>query len=174
MASFISSALDYRREDWQGVLNGRILLQGQGADPENLIGSGELTLSDTRLWEQPLPLRIFELLNLSNPDRYAFTSASIRFEFARKDLFLSDLRFIGKGLSVHGRGWIRDWSLLDLAFVPGSGAETLSPPLIEPLKQGLAQIRVKGNLNDFETRIDFIPPLSAPITNLLDAILRKD
>ncbi|MFH0964057.1 MAG: hypothetical protein V2A58_08590 [Planctomycetota bacterium] len=174
MASFISSVLDYRREDWQGVLNGRILLRGEGADPENLVGSGELGLTQTSLWEQPLPLRIFELLNLSNPDRYAFTSAFIRFEFARKDLFLRELRFIGKGLSVHGRGWIRDWSLLDLAFVPGRGSETLSPALIEPLKQELISIRIKGNLNDFETRIDLFPALSAPITDLLDAVLGRE
>jgi len=174
MASFLKSVIDYRRDDFQGVVSGDIFLQGEGLDPGNLHGRGSLDLTEGKLWEQPTLLRVFNLLSLAPVDQYAFRAAKLDVRFGRDTIHIDDMRLVGRGMTVFGKGKVRGGSELDLVFVLGSGTDVPKIPLLETVKQQMINVRVRGDVNDPDVRVDFVAPIAGAVSDFMDELLKDE
>ena len=175
METLLRSAMDYEKNDFVGRVNGDILIQGEGLSPENLVASGRLALSDGKLWEQPIALKVFHALSLSPVDQYAFRSADMAFRMGRGDVFVDDMRLEGKAMTVYGKGTVREQQQIDFVFILGSGTDNMPLiPIMEDIKKQMVNVRVRGDLNDFEARVDFVAPISGPVSDFLEDLLRRD
>lgn len=174
MASFLQSVIDYQRGDFQGVVNGDILLQSDGLDPADLHGRGKLELTGGKLWEQPTLLKVFNLLNLAPGDQYAFRGAELDIRFGRDTIYVDDMRLLGRGMTIFGKGQVRNRKELDLVFVLGSGTEMPIIPLIEGFKQQMVNVRVRGDVNDPDVRIYLVAPIAGPLSDFMDELLKDE
>ena len=175
METLLRSAIDYEKNDFQGTVNGDILIQGEGLSPDNLVASGRLALTDGKLWEQPIALKVFHALSLSPVDQYAFRSADMAFRMGRGDVFVDDMRLQGKAMTVYGKGTIREQQQIDFVFILGSGTDNMPVmAIMEDIKKQMVNVRVRGDLNDFEARVDFVAPISGPVSDFLEDLLRRE
>jgi hypothetical protein len=163
----------------QGLLSGRLLLQGQGADAANLVGRAELRVREGRLWEIPFVFSLFKVLNLSLPERTAFTDATVSFDFYNRHVLVKQLDLAGDAFSIYGAGAIEPNGAVDLSFETGWGRFRLPKlPLISPVVRGLQKqivsVRMTGKLN--EPRIEILPivPITAPVKGFLDTVSRRN
>ena len=168
--------LKTRGGELEGLLSGRVLLQGQGTDPANLVGKAELTVHNGTLWEIPFVFRLLKMLNLSLPERTAFTDASANFDFYDRSVHVSRLNLIGNAISIYGKGVVKSNREVAFSFETGWGRMRLPElPFISLVVKGLQKqiisVKMTGTLSDPKLEILPIVPLTAPVKGLVDAIL---
>ncbi|MBD3676033.1 MAG: hypothetical protein HUJ26_21195 [Planctomycetaceae bacterium] len=137
----------------QGDVNARLVLEGSGQDPANLIGEGRIEIKPAALYELPVVLRIFQTLNITAPpDRAAFDEAIMQFQIRNEQFEFSSIDLLGNALSLRGRGTVRFDEKIDLEFfsiVPKSQPVIpLVREIVRSASYGLVAVDVKGSISD--------------------------
>ena len=78
-------------------------------------------------------------------------------------------------MTVYGKGTVREQKFIDFVFILGSGTDNMPLlPGMEDIKKQMVNVRVRGDLNDFEARVDFVAPISGPVSDFLEDLLKRE
>jgi len=171
LGPFVRDTFDYRGQELIGRLAGDIILQGTGTERTELVGLGDLSITDGELYRMPLLLRILSLLQLSASGEAAFSRARVNYAMLDGELLINDLVLSGHGLRIFGDGTVTKHDRLELTLYTGFGrGELPHVPLVsdlaELLGKQLARLEVGGTFDEPEVVIEPLTPLSAPLIDL--------
>jgi hypothetical protein len=151
-----------------GLLSGRVLVQGQGTDFADAVGQADFRIRKGTLWQIPPVLSLLNVLNLSLPERTAFTDASARLEFAGSRLTFKELNFIGNAVSIYGEGQILPSGLTEFSFLTGVGR--LAPPeipiltpVLKVIGKQIVEVKVSGKYTDPKFEVVPVAPVTGAI-----------
>jgi hypothetical protein len=156
-----------------GKVKATLNLQARAGD-ETIEASGYVDISDARLYEVPLAVRVFNALRLASGDRTAFTSARVLYFMRGKRLILGDVRLNGPTVSLYGAGTVEPDGRLDLQFVPGGKDEDPLIPALSQLAEGLRKelvvVRVTGTLAEPKVEMQSLSGVTGPLKELLGLV----
>ncbi|HUW56979.1 MAG TPA: AsmA-like C-terminal region-containing protein [Planctomycetota bacterium] len=175
LKQFLQAEFNTRTDQLRGRLSGKLLLQGQGTDAGNLVGQAEMQVRQGSLWEIPFVLALLKVLNLSPPERTAFTDATAKLEFYNRHVDVKHLNLMGNAVSVYGEGRVKRGGAVDLNFVTGLGRLRLPElPLISPVMRGIQkqilQVKMTGTLREPKLEVVPIAPVTTPVKDIVDNI----
>ena len=158
-----------------GLLSGKLRLQGKGADTRALVGEADLKVSRGKLWEVPFVLALLKVLDLSFPERTAFTNADCKFAFYGKKVHVSELNLVGSAVSIYGKGTVASTGAVNFNFETGLGRLRLPPvPVVSDIVRGVQQqilsVKMTGTLKQPKLEILPIVPITLPMMGLVDSI----
>ena len=164
-----------------GVLRGRLDLEGEGLNPEKLRGKGHVRIDRGRLYNIPVLLSVFSVLDLTIPRHSPVSDAYGTFRVGDGRLTIKDLLLSGGDIPVHLEGHVAmekntklpDQPLKLLVTVPASPNVLDSVPVvgwikkhtIDRLRHLILQARVKGTFSDYT-----VSTVTDPITRPIKAI----
>jgi hypothetical protein len=170
----------------QGLATGQLFLTGrEPVRPEDpaLEGHGSLDVLDGQLYNLPLLLDLFKVLNLRAPDRTAFEEAHARFALRDRQVTVSRLDLMGNAVSLGGRGELQtDGTGVDFRFhtIYSRASQFLPQPVQQAanaVSRGLYQIRVSGSVAEGGGGLTFrqepVPALVQPLKHGLDRVRAK-
>ncbi len=156
----------------RGTMNGWIELQGSGDASNDLVGQGQLQISPAELYELPIIVQIFEVLNFVNPSKAAFQYARLDFNVANRSFLFDQIDLVGNTISLRGRGAADFDGNLALDFFSMLPRNQLPPPvsiLVGQVTKGWVGVEVRGNLDVPVARIRPVPSLDGALRNFLQA-----
>jgi len=142
-----------------------------GNDPSDMEASGYADVTDARLYELPLVVRVLAALRLAPADRAAFEKARILYFVRGQRLYLGDIRLMGRALSLYGAGTLEPDGQLNLTFLTGKkDADPLIPALselAEGIRRELVIVLVTGTLAEPKVEMRTLSSLTAPLRELV-------
>lgn len=154
-----------------GLMNGRIVLQGEGTDPNRLSGSGQLAISPAALYDLPLIVAIFQALTLTPPKNAAFDQAQFVFDVRNSRVLFQKIDLVGDAIHLVGRGGVRFNGAVDLDFYSTAGRNQLPIPVVrEIIKMGTTGwvgVKVVGTVREPLTEIKPLPQIDETLRRLL-------
>jgi len=158
-----------------GELSGAVRLQGTGDDTGTLVGEADLKVRRGRLWEVPPVLALLKVLNLSFPERTAFTDANAALAFYGKRVHVHRLDLIGNAISVYGKGIVEPTGAVSLSFETGFGRIRLpAVPIVSDVVRGMQQqlisVKMGGTLRKPKLEIVPIVPIAGPVMGIVDVL----
>lgn len=158
----------------QGDVNGRLILEGVGQDPADLVGEGRVEIKPAALYELPVILRIFQTLNITAPpDQAAFDEAVMKFQIRNEQFEFSSIDLLGNALSLRGRGTVRFDEKIDLEFysiVPKSQPVIpLVREIVRSASYGMVAVDVKGSISDPKPIVKTNFVIDNALRNFLDS-----
>jgi hypothetical protein len=163
----------------QDVSGGRVRaalgLKADGPGAANVEASGYVDISDARLYELPMAVRVFNALRLAPDDRTAFTSARILYFVRGKRIILGDIRLEGPAVSLYGTGVIAPDGSLALQFILGKKDEDPLIPALSQLAAGLRKeivvVQVTGTLAEPKVEMQTLSGVTGPLKELVGLVL---
>ncbi len=165
----------------QGVLVGRLHLQGQGSNPETLDGNGSLEVPAGRLYNLPLLLDLLKFLGLRWPDRTAFDEAKAVFNIHGRRVRMDHLELVGNAVSLYGKGDFQlDGSDLKLDLYPTWGrVQQFIPPALRGIPaeigKNMLKIEMRGKVSSNSDDLKFtkkpMPILLDPLYQMRERLL---
>ncbi|MHC4712735.1 MAG: hypothetical protein ACYTAN_05605 [Planctomycetota bacterium] len=116
LAGILEQAFGFRKERLGGKTTGKVEAVCLTGETQNLIGSCEITVNEGELWEVPMVLAVFNVLNLKVPERSQFTEARLRCNFAHGRLMVSEFSMASNPATIFGKGTITFGGTLDMEF----------------------------------------------------------
>ena len=154
-----------------GRLRGTLALAGQGADPAAVQASGRAEITQARLYQLPLLVRLLNVLRLAPGDETAFREARIDFFVRGKRVIFEDIRLQGPAVSLYGAGTMEPDGQLALTFMTGKKDDRPLVPaiaeLVEGLRRELAVVQVTGTLAEPKVEVQTLWGAGAPLRELL-------
>lgn len=136
--------------DLRGIVNGGILLEGEGTRVEDLTGSGTVVVKPAALYELPVMFQVFQRLTFVPPDNTAFDEARLAFKIRNEQFEFDRIDLLGNAISLRGRGTIRFDEKVDLEFISAVPKAQLPIPLVRELvnasQNGFMAVRVGGTI----------------------------
>jgi hypothetical protein len=154
-----------------GRLKGTLGLRAGDAGVE---ASGYVDVTDAKLYELPMIVRVLNALRLAPDDRTAFEKARILYFVRGKRLFLGDVRLEGKALSLYGAGVLEPDGQLHLTFLTGKKDDDPLVPALYELAEGLRRelvvVMVTGTLAQPKIEVRTLSTLTAPFRELIQLV----
>jgi hypothetical protein len=166
-----------------GVVSGRLYLEGKGSGIESLEGNGSLEMPRGRLYNLPLLLDLLKFLGLRWPDQALFEQAHALYNIHGDRLSFRQLDLIGTVISLHGAGDVKlDGSDVRLDFIPVWGRiEQVLPAVWQNIPsaigKNLLKIEMRGKLGkdkDIHFHKKPIPALVDPLKEMQDRLTGKN
>ena len=157
-----------------GRMRATLALRAVGPKAEGTEAAGYAHVTDARLYELPLVVRILNLLRLAPPDRTAFREAEVWYFVRGKRIILGDIRLLGRAMNLYGAGTIEPDGQLNLSFLPGRKDDDPLVPalaeLLEGVRKELVLVEVRGTIADPDVRLRSFTKLSAPVRELAELV----
>jgi hypothetical protein len=158
-----------------GKVKATLNLAAGGTDAVVVEASGYIDISDTRLYELPLTMRVFNALRLASGDRTAFTSARVLYFVSGRRIILTDIRLDGPSISLYGAGSVEPDGKLNLTFLTGARDQDPLIPALSQLAEGIRKelvvVQVTGTLAEPKVEMQSLSGITAPLKELLSFIL---
>ena len=158
----------------RGLMNGLIDLYGKGNSPRNLEGTGRLTISPAALYELPVVVAIFKILNFGPPDKTAFRTAGFSFNIENSKCMFRRIELIGDTISLIGRGMVGFDGALALDFYSRSGRSQIPIPILREVLaetfKGFVRVTVRGTTTNPSALIQTMPQMDDALRNFLGAL----
>lgn len=116
-----------------GVMNGWCELNGRGMAAERLTGRGQVRVAPAALYELPVIVSIFRIMNFLPPDKTAFHRADVQFDVAGGRFELRRVDLVGQAINLRGRGFVGFDGKLRLDFYSKMPRNQVPIPLVGPL-----------------------------------------
>ncbi|MCK6456073.1 MAG: hypothetical protein L6Q92_06030 [Phycisphaerae bacterium] len=138
-----------RASNAKGLLYGKLYLRGRAGDDASRRGGGEFFVRQAQVWQLPLALGVFQVLNLA-PDQNMFHDGWLQFHLDGRTLRFSKIDLQGHAVSFLGGGTVDTESQqMDITLVAGS-PHRLRVPLLSELfdeaSRDLLGVHVTGTL----------------------------
>ncbi|MEX0793714.1 MAG: AsmA-like C-terminal domain-containing protein, partial [Pirellulaceae bacterium] len=144
-----------------GRIDGHLVLSGTTQGSHTYDGSGQVRLRDANLYQLPLAVSLFKVLNARFPNTTAFNSGDLRYRVQGDYVYLDEIKLAGDALSVRGNGEVTLSGDLGLRFYTEFANQTLQMPVIRTVlgeaSRQLLVIHVQGTLNDPQTQQEIFP-----------------
>jgi hypothetical protein len=157
--------------DVQGRVAGPLVLSATaGANPTRQ-ATGELVISDAKLYKLPIILGALQIIYLQLPGDGAFNQGTVKYVLRNNTLTFREIYLSGKAISVLGAGsYDLKKDRLKLTFLTGPPGklqrlDELTEDVLRALSNTLVEIRVTGPLK--KPKMDTVP------LSPLDTILRR-
>ena len=106
-----------KQKKLRGKINGIVIFDGSGSDPNSFRGRGRISIDPAALYELPVILQITKALSFLPPDKTAFDRAYAEFESSRHEYIFQRIDLKGDAISLRGRGRMRQSDgALDIDF----------------------------------------------------------
>ena len=159
-----------------GKMRGTLGLRAGGTDAKTVEASGYVYVTDAKLYEVPLVVRLFNVLSLAPADRTAFEQARVLYFLRGKRLILGDIRLEGRAMNLYGAGTMDADGALNLAFLAGKKDEDPLIPALSELMEGIRKqvvvVLVTGTLAQPQVETRTLSAVTAPIREVL-ALVRE-
>lgn len=139
----------------RGVVNAWMSLQGEGDDPADVEGKGQMVISPAALYELPVMVKLLgalSQLNLNVQNLTAFNYAAVNFTVANEMFRLSPIDMVGESISFRGQGTVGFSGAVALDFYsrpPRASLATL--PILNNLFTNWAKVEVRGTTSQPQT-----------------------
>jgi hypothetical protein len=160
------------RQNLKGKIDAGIGLKGSGSSRNGLSGGGGIQVSDAYVYELPGMMKLLKILRFRPPDPNAFSKIGIGYRIEGKNIYLSDIRFDGDAINLHGSGEI-DWQAnlnvnLSANITRNDSNIPLIGPMISDTSRGVMLIRVRGTVQDPIIDKEALPGLNQAVHPLQD------
>jgi hypothetical protein len=157
-----------------GRLRATLGLWAKGPDSKKAEGSGYAYVTDAKLYELPLVIRLINIFQLGASDRAAFQNARILYFLRGKRLILGDVRLEGRAMNLYGAGTMEPDGKLDLTFMVGKkNDDPLIPALaelLEGIRKQMVVVVVSGTLAEPKVQTRTLSALTAPLREVLGLV----
>src|SRR5262249_15825605 len=140
------------RNQLRGVINGWVDLTGQGASPQRVSGRGQIQISPAALYELPIIVQIFKVLQLAPLNKTAFNHAFVAFDVGGGQYHIRRADLVGDGIQLRGRGTVGFSGTTALDFysmIPKN--QELPIPIVREMigeaTKGWVGVKVRGTLS---------------------------
>jgi hypothetical protein len=159
-----------------GLLRGTMGLRAKGLDAKNVEASGYVYVTEAKLYELPLVVRLINALRLAPADRTAFQKARVLYFLKGKRLILGDIRLEGRAMNLYGAGTMDSDGRLNLTFMTGKKNDDPLIPALAELAEGIRKqivvVLVTGTLAEPQVRMRTLSAITAPLRELI-ALVRE-
>lgn len=139
-------------DDFQGKVAANLRVRGLGRQVENLLGEGDVKITEAEIGQLPLLVGLLKVLRNSTPNSTAFNQSDMTFRIQGRHIYLDQLDFLGDAVSFFGKGYTNFDQQLNLAFYGVVGRNEIRVPLLKDfvsqLGQSTMQMYVDGTLAD--------------------------
>lgn len=167
-----------------GFISGQSEFYCNGNGTENTSGKGEINLHEGDIFEMPVILSLFKVLNLSLPDKDTFHSANVGYTIERGIVHIEKARLISDTVEISGTGNIGlDGKLDMMAIVEFRGNSFLDGiPIVGEVKdfliggitRRLTKFEIKGTVTDPQTRSVSFKALKHPSFKNVFELLKSE
>jgi hypothetical protein len=161
----------------QDISGGRLkaTLGLRAAGPEaNVEASGYADVTDARLFQLPMIVRVFNALRLAPSDPTAFEKARVLYFVRGKRLILGDIRLEGQAVSLYGAGVVEPDGQLHMTFMAGKRNDDPLVPALYELGEGLRKelvlVVVTGTLAEPQVELRSLSGLTAPLREMVGLV----
>jgi len=95
----------HSQQPFPGKLSANINLRGRGRSLDNLIGDGDVKITDANIYELPVLVGMLKVLRNSTPDTTAFNQCDVKYRIQGRHIDLDQLDFLGDAVSLFGKGY---------------------------------------------------------------------
>ena len=160
------------KQDYRGMVSGRVDLNGLGHDLHTLQGSGEAHVTKGDLGKLPVWARLIKILNLTPTTKTAFDQADVWFTIRNGMTTFNPIEFFGDAFSLHGRGTLDVQGELDIKLrVLYSRDAWHIPGVSDLIREAAGQIlviRVQGPVAAPTSKLEFLSVVSEFAKSLND------
>jgi hypothetical protein len=157
-----------------GRLKGTLALRAAGPEAAGVEASGYVDVTEARLWELPLIVRVLSALRLAPADTAAFEKAQVLYFVRGKRFILGDIRLEGRTVSLYGAGVIEPDGRLNMTFMAGRRDDDPLIPALYELGEGirheLVTVVVSGTLSEPKVEMQTLSTLAAPLRELVGLV----
>ena len=159
-----------------GLLRGTLGLRAKGTDAKTVEASGYVYVTEAKLYELPLMVRLLNVLTLTPADRTAFQKARVLYFLRGKRLILGDVRLEGRAMNLYGAGTMEADGRLNLTFMTGKKNDDPLIPALSELAEGIRKqivvVLVTGTLAEPQVKTRTLSAVTAPLRELI-ALVRE-
>jgi len=159
-----------------GLLRGTLGLRARGPDAQTVEASGYVDVTEAKLYELPLVVRLINVLRLAPPDRTAFQKARVLYFLKGKRLILGDVRLEGRAMNLYGAGTMDPDGRLNMTFMTGTKDDDPLIPALSELAEGIRKqivvVLVTGTLAEPQVEMRTLSAVTAPLRELV-ALVRE-
>jgi hypothetical protein len=141
-------------ENIEGVSYAQIELEGDYEGIQSQAGSGVIKVSNAKIYELPIFLRLLTILNLQ--DNHAFDTADISFNVQGDEINFAPMKFSGNAISLIGTGKMNLDQDIDFKFHSVFGRDKYDKTLLSKLyhksSERILQIEVNGTVENPKTK----------------------
>jgi len=160
----------------KGVMYGRLELAGTGRSTRKIVGRGELLISPAELYELPVLVQVFKVLNFVQPDKTAFTFAYADFDVVKRQFRFNTIDLVGDAINLRGRGTadfdgrlaIDFYSMLSRNRLPGF----VLRQLVNSATTGWVGVEVRGTVQQPVARVRAVPQVEDALKQFLQGFGR--
>jgi hypothetical protein len=158
----------------KGVMYGRVELKGKGKSTRNLAGRGKLLISPAALYELPVLVQIFNVLNFVPVNKTAFKFAFADFDIADRKFQFRTIDLVGDSISLRGRGEVLFDGKLAIDFYSMVSRSRVPVAVVQQLLKsatsGWVGVKVRGTVSQPRAEIRPIPQLDDAMKQFLNAL----
>lgn len=158
-----------------GRVGAWIFLEGQGSSAADVVGRGQVQITEAALYEIPVVLELISALgqlNFNVPNGSAFNQALASFSIANEAFRMGPVDLAGEALSLRGQGWVGFGGDVWLDFFSRPpGLRLGRNPITDIFLQSATQwvtVRVRGTTSRPQTTVSSRPQLDESVRRLLE------
>jgi hypothetical protein len=156
--------------DSRGKVAANFSIRGLGRQLENLLGEGDVKITEAEIGQLPLLVGLLKVLRNSTPNSTAFNQSDMKFRIQGRHIYLDQLDFLGDAVSLFGKGYTNFDQQLNLAFYGVVGRNEIRVPLLKDLVsqvgQSTIQLYVDGSLSDPQIHTQAFPMVNQLIQQI--------
>jgi hypothetical protein len=160
-----------------GKMRATLGLRARGPDAKTVEASGYADVTDARLFQLPMIVRVLNAFKAGPQDASAFEKARILYFVRDKKIYLGDIRLDGRALSLYGTGIVEAGGKINLTFLTGKRDEDPLIPALSQLMEGIrkqvAVVVVTGTLADPQVDVRTLSALTEPIKEVVRLVQEK-
>jgi hypothetical protein len=164
------------QRQFNGKIDGDMVLRGRGYRVESLLGDGRVHIRDADLYELSLLASLLKMLRTGASDKTAFTEGDVAFRLQGRHVVLDQIDFLGDVVNLYGKGETDFSQNLNLVFsasiLPHDSKLPLVNSFVKQTNPRMVQMYVNGTLSEPHVATEAFPGV-AQMFQRLGADLRN-
>jgi len=160
------------QQPFPGKLSATINLRGRGRSLDNLVGDGNVKITDANIYELPVLVGMLKVLRNSTPNTTAFNQCDVKYRIQGRHIDLDQLDFLGDAVSLFGKGYTNFDHQLKLVFHGTVGRNDFRIPFVKNVfanaSQQIMQMYVDGTVTDPQIHTQAFPGINNLIQQIQD------
>lgn len=183
LSEFVKVALKSDKQ-WSGFISGQSEFYCKGSGTENIRGKGEIDLRDGNIFDMPVILSFFKVLNLSSPAKDIFHTVHVEYTIGNGIIHIEKAKLISDTVEISGTGDVGlDGKLNMLAIVEFRNTSFLDGiPIFGEIKdfliggiiRRLTKFEIKGTVTNPKTKTVSLEALKYPSPKNVFELLKSE
>ncbi|HLG31263.1 MAG TPA: AsmA-like C-terminal domain-containing protein, partial [Candidatus Brocadiales bacterium] len=183
LSEFLKVALNSDKQ-WSGFISGQSEFYCKGNSTENISGKGEINLREGNIFDMPIILSLFKVLNLSLPAKDIFHTAHVEYTMGNGVVHIEKANLVSDTVEISGTGDVNLDGRIDMmAIVVFRDTSFLGGiPIIGEIKdfliggivRRLTKFEIKGTVMDPKTKPVSLEAFKSPSVKNVFELLRGE